>query len=105
MISRPLFHGGVVLAATGAASAIPQGLRAQTLEEILLWPGFPPGQGGVTGPERIGGEGSGYGAVSNISNPLVRVYKPNIGNGKSVIVCGGGYFHIQLWKESTPVSL
>lgn len=107
MISRrSLFHGGMALAATGAASVIPQSLRAQALEEIPLWPGSPPGQGGVTGPERIGGEGSGYGAVSNISNPRMRVYKPNIGNGKAVIVCGGGgYFRIQLWKESTPISL
>ncbi len=107
MISRrSLFHGGMALAATGAATAIPQVVRAQALEEIPLWPGSPPGQGGVTGPERIGGEGSGYGAVSNISTPRMRVYRPNIGNGKAVIVCGGGgYFRIQLWKESTPISL
>lgn len=80
-------------------------LAAAEHEEILLWPGRAPGQGGPTGPEKIGGPGSGYGAVSNISTPRMRVYRPAQPNGAAVIVCGGGgYFRIQLWKESTPAA-
>lgn len=75
------------------------------LEEIHLWPGDPPGRGGVRGPEQIGGEGAGYGAVSNISTPRMRVYRPAEPNGRAVLVCGGGgYFRIQLWKESAPAA-
>lgn len=75
-------------------------------EEILLWPGTPPGKGAVTGPEKIGTEGTGTGAVSNISVPRMRVYRPARPNGAAVLVAGGGgYFRIQLKKESTPAAL
>jgi acetyl esterase/lipase len=78
---------------------------AQEWEEIPLWPGKPPGQGGVTGPEKLGDAGAGFGALSNISNPRMRVYRPVKANGAAVVVCGGGgYFRIQLWKESTPIA-
>jgi acetyl esterase/lipase len=74
-------------------------------EEIMLWPGTPPGNGSVTGPEKIGGEGAGFGAVSNIAVPRMRVYRPAAPNGAAVLVAGGGgYFRIQLWKESTPAA-
>lgn len=74
-------------------------------EEIPLWPGKPPGPGGVTGPEKLGDAGAGFGALSNISTPRMRVYRPVKANGAAVIVCGGGgYFRIQLWKESTPIA-
>lgn len=75
------------------------------LEEILLWPGTPPGNGKVTGPEKIGGEGAGLGALSNIAVPRMRVYRPAKPNGAAVLVAGGGgYFRIQLAKESTPAA-
>lgn len=87
-------------------SALP--LAAQTTaapEEIRLWPGTPPGNGKVTGPEKVGTEGAGYGAVSNIATPRLRVYRPAKPNGAAVLVAGGGgYFRIQLWKESTPAA-
>ena len=87
-ISAATVTTGVVLAGVPAL--------AHPAEEILLWPGTPPGKGNVEGPEEIGGEGSGYGAVSNISTPRMRVYRPNHPNGKAVLVCGGGgYFRIQ----------
>ena len=110
MISRRnLLDGSMALAAAGAVAtvAVPTGALAHEVEEIALWPnsGSGPGEGGVTGPEVIGGPGNAYGAVSNISQPRMRVYRPNIGNGKAVLVCGGGgYFRIQLWKESTPIA-
>ena len=93
--------------AAGAAGLVMAGAPAlaHPYEEILLWPGSPPGRGGPTGPEKIGGEGAGYGAVSNISTPRMRVYRPNHPNGKAVMICGGGgYFRIQLWKESEPAA-
>lgn len=106
MIARRRFIASTALAATVAGFAL-TGVPAlaDTLEEIPLWPGTPPGKGGASGPERTGSEGSGYGAVSNISTPRMRVYRPNHPNGKVVLVCGGGgYFRIQLWKESSPAA-
>ena len=80
-------------------------LLAHEWDEIPLWRDDPPGRGTVSGPETIGGEGSGFGAVSNVSNPRMRVYRPNNPNGRAVVICGGGgYFRIQLWKESTPAA-
>src|SRR3546814_754683 len=93
--------GGAV--ASGLVHAAPA--LAHAPEEIALWPSRPPGKGGPTGPERIGEEGAGYGALSNISIPRMRVYRPSQSNGRAVLLCGGGgYFRIQLWKESTPVA-
>lgn len=101
---RTLIAGAATLL---AASTWPGGamLKAHEFEEIPLWPGTPPGKGTVSGPERIGGKGAGFGAVSNVSNPRLRVYRPNHPNGRAVVVIGGGgYFRIQLWKESTPAA-
>lgn len=74
-------------------------------EEIRLWPGTPPGNGKFEGPEKIGTEGAGLGAVSNIASPRMRVWRPVVPNGAAVLVAGGGgYFRIQLKKESTPAA-
>lgn len=74
-------------------------------EEIRLWPGTPPGNGKVEGPETIGTEGAGLGAMSNVAIPRMRVYRPAVPNGAAVLVAGGGgYFRIQLKKESTPAA-
>lgn len=90
----------------GAGPLVPLAAAAEGApEEILLWPGTPPGNGSVTGPEKIGGEGAGFGAVSNIATPRMRVFRPAKPNGAAVLVAGGGgYFRIQLWKESTPAA-
>ena len=105
MIDRRALLGGSAALTVIAAAPPALALSEQPLEEIKLWPGAPPGKGGVTGPEKIGGPGSGYGAVSNISTPRMRVYRPATPNGAAVLVCGGGgYFRIQLWKESTPIA-
>lgn len=105
MVTRRTLLGaaGTIVAASLLSPVAP--LAAHPYEEILLWPGTPPGEGSVSGPEKIGDEGAGYGAVSNISTPRMRVYRPNAANGKAVLVLGGGgYFRIQLWKESTPAA-
>lgn len=103
---RDLLGAGAALALlAGAGPLAPVAAGEPASEEILLWPGRPPGNGKVTGPEKIGGPGSGYGAVSNISTPRMRVYRPARPNGAAVLVAGGGgYFRIQLWKESTPAA-
>lgn len=101
---RSLLSGAAGLMAAGA---FPIGsARAAEFEEIPLWPGRPPGRGEVRGPEKIGNAGAGKGAVSNVSTPRLRVYRPRKPNGMAVILCGGGgYFRIQLEKESTPAAL
>jgi acetyl esterase/lipase len=84
---------------------LPLAAAGPATEEIMLWPGSPPGNGTVTGPEKLGEAGAGFGAVSNISVPRMRVYRPATPNGAAVLVAGGGgYFRIQLWKESTPAA-
>jgi acetyl esterase/lipase len=107
MIGRRTLLGNLAtLAAIGVltlGSAVPA--LAQDWEEIALWPSKPPGKGGVTGSEKLGDSGAGYGAASNVSTPRMRVYRPAKANGAAIVVCGGGgYFRIQLWKESTPIS-
>jgi len=105
MMSRRAALGGAAGMLAASALVRPGLLRAEEFEEILLWPGTPPGKGKISGPEKVGTSGAGYGAVSNISTPRMRVYRPVTPNGKAVIVCGGGgYFRIQLWKESTPAA-
>ena len=95
--------GGALALLACAAPMLP--LAAAAPEEILLWPGTPPGAGGVTGPEKLGEAGAGFGALSNIAVPRMRVYRPAAPNGAAVLVAGGGgYFRIQLWKESTPAA-
>ncbi|MBI1403358.1 MAG: alpha/beta hydrolase fold domain-containing protein [Porphyrobacter sp.] len=101
---RGLLAGGMVLALFAGGLPLPA-LAAAAPEEILLWPGTPPGNGRVTGPEKIGTSGAGKGAVSNVSTPRMRVYRPAVPNGAAVLVAGGGgYFRIQLQKESTPAA-
>lgn len=100
---RTLFLGIGALAATAVSGIHPA--FGREVEEIRLWPGAPPGRGGSKGPEKIGQEGTGYGAISGVSEPRVRVYRPAKPNGLAVLICGGGgYFRIQLWKESTPAA-
>jgi hypothetical protein len=103
---RTLLNNLALLSAIGVMPLVDMApAMAEEWEEIPLWPGQAPGRGGVTGPEKLGGEGAGFGAVSNISTPRMRVYRPAKANGAAVIICGGGgYFRIQLWKESTPVA-
>jgi acetyl esterase/lipase len=106
VISRRLLGlMAAVLALLAPALPLVAETPAAAPEEIHLWPGTPPGNGKVTGPEVLGDKGAGYGAVSNISTPRMRVYRPAQPNGAAVLVAGGGgYFRIQLWKESTPAA-
>lgn len=106
MISRRALIGTAAILGTASLLHPSLALASEAWsEEILLWPGTPPGKGGVKGTEKIGEKGAGYGAVSNISKPRMRVYRPAQPNGRAVLVAGGGgYFRIQLWKESSPIA-
>jgi acetyl esterase/lipase len=105
MINRRRFVQSGLVAGIIAGVAPAASVAAYELEEIPLWPVKAPGNGKVSGSEKIGGPGSGFGAISNITTPRMRVYRPNHPNGAAVLVCGGGgYFRIQLWKESTPAA-
>ena len=98
-----LAAAGLLGAATLVGRARPA--MALDLKEIALWPGRPPGKGAISGPEVVGTKGAGSGAVSNVSLPRMRVYRPIKPNGRAVLICGGGgYFRIQLEKESTPAA-
>lgn len=100
-------HLTLVLAAAFAllAPVLPLAADTPEREEIRLWPGTPPGDGKIEGPEVIGIEGTGLGAVSRVAVPRMRVYRPASPNGAAVLVAGGGgYFRIQLKKESTPTA-
>lgn len=74
---------------------------SSTLEQILLWPHIMPDTSGSRGAEIISRQGS----VSNVSNPRLIVHQPKNPNGTAILVIsGGGYAHIELGKESTPVA-
>lgn len=74
-------------------------------ETIKLWPNSPPDGAGPRGPERIGRSGTGVGAVSNISNPRIEIYRPAQPNGTAVLlVGGGGYFRIGIGHEVMPTA-
>ncbi len=88
---------GAALGLTRVVGAAP----APAAPGIDLWPGPPPGPGGASGPERLE-----KGAVSNVSRPRMRVYRPASANGRAMLVMsGGGYAQIQLANESTPACL
>jgi len=89
------------LAATTAAPAHADGAPA----DIALWPGAPPGplSGNVPmpGPETL----SAKGAITRVSQPRLRVYRPATPNGAAILtIAGGGYTHIEVGMETTPAS-
>ncbi|WP_084154745.1 alpha/beta hydrolase [Polycyclovorans algicola] len=72
---------------------------------IDLWPAQVAENGPVNGPEAVGREGSGTGAVRNVSHARLEVYQPARPNGTAVVIAGGGgYFRIQVGRGSEPVA-
>jgi acetyl esterase/lipase len=72
---------------------------------VDLWPATFLQGSPVRGPEQVGREGTGVGAVSNISRPRMEIYQPERPNGTAmVIVGGGGYFRIQVGRGSRPIA-
>lgn len=78
--------------------------QAGTVETIDLWPaGSLPKT--TTGPEKVGKSGSATGAVSNVSNPRIEIYRAAKPNGSAaLIVGGGGYFRIQIGTAAKPMA-
>ncbi|WNO53634.1 alpha/beta hydrolase [Stakelama saccharophila] len=101
-----------VLGAIAAAAALATApyVQAQANSDdgatvIKLWPGEAPGKGKPSGPEHIGREGAALGAVSNVSVPRMKVYRPTNPDGTAVIIMGGGgYFRIQISHEAMPAA-
>ena len=90
----------VLTCAAGAAQA-----ADGTPQTVSLWPaGHWPA---VThGPERVGRDGSARGAVSNVSEPRMEIYRPQRPNGNAVVIFGGGgYFRIQIGGAARPTAL
>lgn len=71
------------------------------LKQIPLWGNTIPDGPGPQGAEEITANGS----LTNVSMPRLIVHKPSRPNGTAILVIsGGGYAHIELGKESTPVA-
>ncbi|RAJ31808.1 alpha/beta hydrolase [Pedobacter cryoconitis] len=71
------------------------------LKQISLWGNAIPDGPGPQGAEKMTDKGS----VTNVSNPRLIVHQPAKPNGTAILVIsGGGYAHIELGKESTPVA-
>lgn len=80
-------------------------LAAASPEVLPLWPAGTLDADTVRGPERVGREGSGLGAVANISEPRMAIHRPARPNGTAVVIAGGGgYFRIQIGRGSEPVA-
>lgn len=72
---------------------------------VPLWPEAALGDNPVRGPELVGRDGSGLGAVSNVSQPRMEIHRPQHPNGSAVLIAGGGgYFRIQIARGSLPVA-
>ena len=94
-----------VLFVTCPANAVASPPEAGKSISIDLWPAAPPGGGGPQGPERLYNKGSHAGAVSNVSQPRIEIYKPPHPNGTAVIVIGGGgYARIGIGQEAMPTA-
>ncbi|GHU55240.1 hypothetical protein FACS189411_03300 [Bacteroidia bacterium] len=72
------------------------GIKAQTSEEIYLWPNGAPTESGFTGEETQLENGR----VGNVSHPTITVYRAAQPNGMAIIMCpGGGYFRLAINHE------
>jgi acetyl esterase/lipase len=87
------------------AATLPAAAQDAPEEVIALWPGAPPGSGRPEGPERTGRSGSAAGAVSNVTEPRMEIYRPAHPNGTAALVIGGGgYFRIQIGSAARPTA-
>lgn len=74
---------------------------APDLVQMDLWPDKMPDGTGPTVAEILTDKGS----LTHVSKPRLIVHQPSHPNGTAILVIsGGGYAHIELGKESSPVS-
>lgn len=92
-----------LLFAGGAALLLPTVRNAAAADAVIpLWPKGAPGGGGPRGPV----ETSAKGAVSNIAEPSIEVFRPAKPNGAAMLVAGGGgYKRIEMESEAHPAAL
>lgn len=75
--------------------------RSRSPEQIALWPETPPGGGGPSGPEQATAKG----ALYNITEPRLEVFRPDSPNGSAVLIAaGGGYQRIGMKREAYPAA-
>lgn len=92
-----LIVGAVFMGHAQAAPAPP--------EIVPLWPQNQ-WTSPVSGPERTGREGTSLGAVSNISEARMEIYRPERPNGSAAVIFGGGgYYRIQIGGAARPAAL
>ncbi|WP_083930869.1 alpha/beta hydrolase [Solimonas variicoloris] len=102
-ISRACRAFAILVLACGAGPAVAAAGAAPTL--IPLWPDAVLADAPVRGPERVGRDGKGTGAISNIRTPRLELYRPATPNGTAVLIAGGGgYFRIQIGNEAVPTA-
>ncbi|MGH8081211.1 MAG: alpha/beta hydrolase [Lysobacter sp.] len=78
--------------------------QTPTFETIDLWPADHWPQV-VSGPEKVGQDGSASGSVTRVSRPRIEVYRAARPNGTAaLIVGGGGYFRIQIGSAARPMA-
>ncbi|ROU06166.1 alpha/beta hydrolase [Lysobacter enzymogenes] len=102
---KTAFAWACAFAMSAAAAAMPACAAPPAPEVVPLWPAdqWP---SPVRGPERTGRDGSANGAVSNISQPRMEIYRPERPNGSAAVIFGGGgYFRIQIGGAARPTAL
>ena len=75
------------------AGSLTRGADSPAPQTMPLWPGAAPGEVGTTPPESVETKG-GIRRVSNVSNPVLTVFRPEPGKNTGaavVILPGGGY--------------
>ncbi|MGY0038559.1 alpha/beta hydrolase [Pedobacter sp. NJ-S-72] len=72
------------------------------LKQLSLWGNTIPDGPGPQGAKK---KTTASGSVTDVSNPRLIIHKPIKPNGTAILVIsGGGYAHIEMGKESTPVA-
>ncbi|QQP99099.1 alpha/beta hydrolase [Lysobacter enzymogenes] len=102
---KTAFAWACAFAMSAAAAALPAHAAPPAPEVVPLWPAdqWP---SPVRGPERTGRDGSASGAVSNIAQPRMEIYRPERPNGSAAVIFGGGgYFRIQIGGAARPTAL
>ena len=92
---------GGLLGGLLAAGAWRGAAAASASKRLALWPGEAPGGGGPSGPIVIDAKG----AVSNVANPTLEVFRPFRPDGAAVLIAtGGGYKRIEMATEAMPAA-
>ncbi|RUT25065.1 alpha/beta hydrolase [Asaia sp. W19] len=95
MLASTLFGSVATLAGCHGPS------RPKAPEQVALWPDAPPGGGGPKGVEQA----TKTGALYNVAEPRLEIFRPERPNGSAVLVAaGGGYQRIGMQREAYPAA-